>query len=218
MAKRFTDTKKWEKKWFRSLTNTQKVFWNFILDHCDHAGIWDVDFDFASIFCGELNETEIREVFKKQYAEIANGKQWFIKDFVEFQYGDLNPNNNLHRSVLTILQKAGAIQPLNSPCSGAKDKDKVKDKEKESIYSDKFTYLNDAYFKSAYDDYLTMRKAIKKPMTPRAEKMALEELHKHPIQTAVKMMEQSVFNSWAGIFPLKNNQALASKLPPKFGT
>ena len=128
MSKRFTDTEKWKKKWFRSLSNDHKVFWVFLLDHCNHAGIWDVDFDFAEIFIGKIDETAIREAFKKQYLELESGKRWFIKDFVEFQYGELNPNNNLHRSVLALLEKSGAKEPLNSPSSGAKDKDKVKDK------------------------------------------------------------------------------------------
>ncbi|HEY9874611.1 MAG TPA: hypothetical protein V6D12_14320 [Candidatus Obscuribacterales bacterium] len=131
MAKRFTDTDKWKKKWFRSLSNDQKVFWQFILDNCNHAGIWDVDFEYASIFCGPLNEKEIREVFIKQYRELDGGKRWLIADFNDFQYGELNPNNNAHKSVLNILEKAGAHEPLKSPSGGAKDKDQEQDKDKE---------------------------------------------------------------------------------------
>lgn len=131
MAKRFTDSEKWKKKWFRSLSNDQKVFWFFILDNCNHAGIWDVDFDFASIFCGPVNEIEIYEKFKKQYQELDGGKKWFILDFINFQYGELNPNNNLHRSVISILEKLGAKEPLKSPSSGPMVKDKDKDKVKE---------------------------------------------------------------------------------------
>lgn len=138
MAKRFTDTDKWKKKWFRSLSNDHKVFWQFILDQCNHAGIWDVDFEFASIFCGDLNEEEIRKAFNKQFQEIDGGKRWFIKDFVDFQYGSLNANNNLHKSVLSILEKV-QIEPLTNPSSGAmvkvKDRVEVKDKVKVKAFT-----------------------------------------------------------------------------------
>lgn len=145
VAKRFTDSEKWKKSWFRSLSNNNKVFWQFILDNCNFSGIWDVDFEFAAIFCGEINETEIREIFKKQYVEIDGGKRWFIKDFIDFQYGDLNPNNNLHRSVITVLKKAGVFEGLTSPCSGTKDK--VKDKVKEEVV------IGDVEFEAVWKKY-----------------------------------------------------------------
>ncbi len=93
MSKRFTDSDKWKKKWFRCLSNDHKVFWIYVLDQCDHAGIWEVDFEAAEFFCSGIDESEIRQVFKKQYQEIDNGKRWFLKDFVDFQYGTLNENN-----------------------------------------------------------------------------------------------------------------------------
>ena len=203
MAKRFTDTDKWKKKWYRSLSNTNKVFWQLMLDHCNHAGIWDVDFEFAQIFCGELNEMEIREVFKKQYQEINQGKQWFIKDFLDFQYGELNPNNNLHKSVLNLLEKAGASQGLISPSSGAmvKVKDKVRVKEKEK---DKEGHLKNEDFCVAFNEYLEMRQKIKKPATKRAEELILKKLNGIvDVNTAIAMLEQSIVNSWQDVYPLK---------------
>lgn len=68
---------------------------------------------------------------------------------------------------------------------------------------DKFKYLENENFKQRFTDYLDMRKKIRKPATKKAEEMALTELHKHPIDIAIKMLEQSVMNSWQGIFPLK---------------
>ena len=132
MSKRFTDTDKWKKKWFRCLSNDHKVFWIYVLDQCDHAGIWEVDFEAAEFFCRGIDESEIRQVFKKQYQEIDNGKRWFLKDFVDFQYGTLNENNRVHLSVITILLKYKLIEnkdlvsPLNK-LQGAKDKEQVKE-------------------------------------------------------------------------------------------
>jgi len=135
MSKRFTDSDKWKKKWFRCLSNDHKVFWIYVLDQCDHAGIWEVDFEAAEFFCSGINESEIRQVFNKQYQEIDNGKRWFLKDFVDFQYGTLNENNRAHLSVINILLKYKLIENkgLIRPLQGYKDKELVKDKVKVKV-------------------------------------------------------------------------------------
>ena len=57
MAKRFTDNEKWKKRFFKNLEPKYKLLWIYILDDCNHAGIWDVDMDVAALRIGEsLNE------------------------------------------------------------------------------------------------------------------------------------------------------------------
>ena len=133
MAKRYTDTDKWKKMWFRKLKNDHKVFWMYLLDQCDHAGIWEVDFDLASYFCNGIKETEIRDTFIKQYQEFDNGKRWFLKDFIEFQYRELDESNRVHKSVITLLKRHGLYKGLISPLQEAKDKDKDKDLDKDQV-------------------------------------------------------------------------------------
>ena len=53
MAKRFIDTKIWDKAWFRKLTPKNKLIWIYLLTRCDHAGIWDADWEAAEFFIGE---------------------------------------------------------------------------------------------------------------------------------------------------------------------
>ena len=147
MAKRYTDTDKWKKMWFRKLKNDHKVFWMYLLDQCDHAGIWEVDFDLASYFCNGIKETEIRDTFIKQYQEFDNGKRWFLKDFIEFQYRELDESNRVHKSVITLLKRHGLYKGLISPLQEAKDKDKdkaldkVKDKDKDKRENSKKNQL-----------------------------------------------------------------------------
>ena len=138
MAKRFTDSDKWKKRWFRKLNNNEKVFWMYLLDQCDHAGIWEVDFELAAYFCGESSDYEIKNTFNKQFIEFDDGKRWFIKDFIEFQYGRLNEKNRAHLSAIMRLKQFDllkyldeAYKPLVSPLQEAKDKDKDKDKVKD---------------------------------------------------------------------------------------
>ncbi len=62
--------------------------------------------------------------------------------------------------------------------------------------------------KEAWEAYLEMRKSIKKPMkTERAIKLAIHKLEVLLKQgedpTAV--LDQSIFNSWQGLFPVKND-------------
>lgn len=149
MAKRFTDTDKWKKTWFRKLRPMYKVFWSYICDNCDNAGIWEVDFELAEGFVGEqLNPVELTAFFAKQIHSFHNGRRWFILDFIQFQYGDLKDTNNAHRSVLSILNRhhllfvyqeyllsqyenPGAGQGLPSPSQGAQDKDKDQTQDKD---------------------------------------------------------------------------------------
>jgi len=140
MAKRFTDTNKYKKPFIRSLQGPYKVLWDYLYHECDHAGIWIVDFEIAQIYIGSdlpVNYLDALKFFnsdEKRIIEIDDCKKWFIPSFIDFQYGELNPQNRAHNSVISILKRynlyeenKGLIRPLN----GAKDKDKDKDKDKE---------------------------------------------------------------------------------------
>ena len=131
MAKRFTDTNKWKKGFIRDLDSAYKLLWLYILDDCDHAGVWIVDWAVARIKIGEeVEEGKALELFGDKVRVIDGGERWFIQDFIDFQYGKLNPDNRAHKSVIDTLEKY-KIKPLISPLQGAKDKDKDKDKEKD---------------------------------------------------------------------------------------
>jgi len=135
MAKRFTDTNKWKKPFLRSMKAPYKLLWLYILDECDHAGIWQVDFEVAQIKTGEkLNKAAALAAFGDRIFEFDGGQKWFVFDFIEFQYGTLNPLNRAHFSVITLLNKYGIDwenKPLTSPLQGAKDKDMDKDMDKD---------------------------------------------------------------------------------------
>lgn len=141
MAKRFTDTDKWKKPLLKNIPMEYKLLWLYICDDCDHAGIWDVDFDVAELRVGEqLSEEKANEYFKGKIILIDDGQKWFIPSFIEFQYGELNEKNRAHESVIKILKRHNLlnenlsiykeISPLQAPYVGAKDK--VKDKEQDN--------------------------------------------------------------------------------------
>ena len=81
--------------------------------------------------------------------------------------------------------------------------------------TNKIYFPNDESLNQAFLDYLEMRKQIKKPMTDRAIELAikkLEELSALPFSDsmdndmAIRILNQSVMNSWQGLFPLKGQK------------
>jgi hypothetical protein len=106
MPKRFTDTDKWKKPFIRGLEGPYKLFWFYLLDDCDHAGIWQVDFEVAQIRIGEtLIQSKAIALFGDRIEIFDHNTKWFLKDFIFFQYGELTPKNRLHVSVINILTK-----------------------------------------------------------------------------------------------------------------
>lgn len=133
MSKRFTDNEKWKKQWFRKLPDNMKLLWIYICDNCNIAGIWDVDLELASFLIGsQIDEKFALSAMEKQIMVLSPSK-WIIKDFVNFQYGDLIPNNNMHKAVIRVLESSGASQGLVRGYLAPMDKDKVKDKVKDTV-------------------------------------------------------------------------------------
>ena len=57
-------------------------------------------------------------------------------------------------------------------------------------------------------EFEEMRKSIKKPMTDVARKRLIAELRKlagEDVQLMIRILDQSILNSWAGVYPLKEN-------------
>jgi len=138
MAKRFTDTDLFKKKFIRGLQGAYKLLWIYIYHDCNHAGIWETDFEVASIKIGlDITEEGAIKEFNNKIILIDNGEKWFIPSFIEFQYGKLNPDNRAHNSVIQILSKYKIdyekliIKGHTSPLQGGKDKDMDKDMDKD---------------------------------------------------------------------------------------
>jgi len=131
MSKRFTATEKWSDPWFCSLTERQRLFWVYLLDNCDNAGIWRANWILVELYFPGMGKA--LEAFKDRLVKI-DGEKYHIPKFLEFQYGELSEACKPHLSVIRSLQKLGlwkskgytkGIHTLQD-----KDKDKEKDKEK----------------------------------------------------------------------------------------
>lgn len=133
MAKRFIDTKIWDKAWFRKLTPKNKLFWVYLLTKCDHAGIWDADWEAAEFYIGEwVDYSELPEIVTGKMKYIKGDDQYFIPSFVDFQYGQLKENSKPHLSVIKRLSSKNLYNNLKKSLLTLKDKDKVKKEDKKT--------------------------------------------------------------------------------------
>lgn len=99
----------------------------------------------------------------------------------------------------------------SSIVKNSKDKD-IKEKDIDLSISKKKTvyYPDDEMLESAFQEYLTMRKKIKKPictdMALHRAMNTIERLSKGDNNLAVKILNQSVDHCWQGLFALKDNE------------
>jgi len=142
MAKRFIDTKIWDKSWFRKLSTKYKLFWVYLLGKCDHAGIWDADWELAEFIIGEqVIFDKLPQVIKDKMKFIEGKDQYFIPSFIKFQYGELKEHSKPHLSVIKRLNEKGLYNPIERVNITLKDKDKdkvkvkTKKKDKEAEFS-----------------------------------------------------------------------------------
>ena len=133
MAKRFTDTGKWDHSWFRKLTPKMKCAWFYLLDRCYHAGVWTVDFEAMSFHVGEVIEQQDLAIFGEKIRWIDADKI-IISAFIDFQYGTLSEDCKPHKPVIDRLRKLN-IETLSKGFPKGLDtleeKEKEKEKEKE---------------------------------------------------------------------------------------
>lgn len=132
MAKRFTDTEKWGDPWFRNLLPEYQRFWIYLLDRCDTAGVWEVDFEVVEFFLKQkYSEKEIINLLKGRIVIFDNQKKWFIPKFISFQYGRLDPFCNPHKSIFKLLSSyklEGYLEGINT--SNTRQDKTIQDKDK----------------------------------------------------------------------------------------
>lgn len=103
---------------------------------------------------------------------------------------------------------AGNGQPIPDikPVPKTEDK-KPKERKKESTYDSIVSeYTSNEELKTTIYDFIKMRKLIKSPLTDRALKNVLSKLDgmESTDERKILVLEQSITNSWRGVFPLKD--------------
>jgi len=127
--KRFTETQKWDDPWFRKLKPEAKLLWQWILDHCDNAGVIEPDLELASFQVGYPYPLDTLSELGDRIAKLPSGK-WHVRKFVAFQYGTLSEECKPHKQVIQLMAKHG-IEGYAKGIHTLKDKDKDQEQDQE---------------------------------------------------------------------------------------
>jgi len=105
MTLRWTDTGKWDDKWFRTLKPIEKLLFNYICDNCDCAGFWEIDTEYAAWIIG-INPEVIEAALKGlEKCYFKNERFLVLKNFL-FHQGNL-PLNRKNKCHLGIMKRLG---------------------------------------------------------------------------------------------------------------
>ena len=131
MAKRLTDSEKWNDDWYISLNNDYRIIWIWLLDNCSHAGICKRSMKLLNMMCNtNITEEDLIKSMDGRVFLVDNN--WFIPKFLKFQYANLHSDRPVIISVVKELVKLGYNKLI--PESFGNDylmiKDKSKDKDK----------------------------------------------------------------------------------------
>jgi hypothetical protein len=148
MAKRFHETDVWSQDWFMEMPIEYRVFWFWILDKCNHAGIWKPNkkmFELVNALSVDLDEALSFFNAAKERVMVTSKGNWFLTDFFVFQYGTtFNSANRMHNSIQCLMNqddiKLSSIRGLlevkeriKTPQLEGNDTLKDKDKDKDII-------------------------------------------------------------------------------------
>jgi len=131
----------------------------YIKDACDNVGVWSPNTELAEyIIKAKPNWDTLLGSCNGNIEVLDNGK-WFLTDFCDFQYGELNENCKPHKSYMRLLEKHGLLERvLLSSRKGMytlqeKEKEKEKDKEKEKREYAPAVTLTEREYKQLVEDY-----------------------------------------------------------------
>lgn len=138
MAKRLTDSNKWDDPWYQELSPNHKLAWDYITSKCDSVGVWKpserslvfhinmpVDLKKFLAICGP-----------ERIRLMPNGNWWIVK-FCDFQYGELKEDSKspTTQSYIRLLKKhtlwIGYTKGIYTPKEKEIEKETEEEKEKE---------------------------------------------------------------------------------------
>jgi len=161
MAKRLTDTEKWNDDWYISLSNDYRIIWQWLLDNCNHAGICKRSIRLLNLMCNTSVSEEDLLLFTEGRI-ILKDNNWFIPKFLKFQYTSLNSNRPVIISVVKELEKHNLMSMIPESFGNdyliIKDKDKDKDivklkKEKNGKFSGNFKAQGEELFAERFSKH-----------------------------------------------------------------
>lgn len=175
----------------------------------------------------EATNIEVVLRFLEKYKMIEQGEsdEYFLPEAIKAIGSETASAARVRklRSNVKALQCNGDVTKCNTEIEIEKDIDKEEDKEKKKRNIVDFKkhiseYTSNEDLILVLNDFLSMRKSIKKPLsTERALNMLLEKLNNlsnNNDEIKIKLLEQSIFKNWLDVFPL-TEQAKQKQEQPK---
>ncbi|HRH83605.1 MAG TPA: hypothetical protein PK210_05145 [Bacteroidia bacterium] len=116
MPKRFTDTEKWKDDWYISLSNDDKIVWQWLLDNCTHAGVCKRSIGILNLMC-QVKYTEDEMISKMDGRVIVSDNFWFIPKFIKFQYPTLLSKKPVIVSLIKELTAKNLLKFVPELCN-----------------------------------------------------------------------------------------------------
>lgn len=136
------------------------------------------------------------------------------KGFSHFTFSKIKNTESENQNELNVTPI-----PDNNTDNKPDDKTNNKKEKKENTEIDEMLNeeINDGGLKETFIEFVKMRKAIKKPLTSFALKKMIKKLQMMSNDTneQIQILEQSIINSWQGIFPLKDKPQIDISKPPE---
>ena len=208
------------------LTERQLLIYFFMYRNCDFKNM-EVKITTSQIKTGikiidltdRVVNSELKKMIEKGYLKIIKkGSKGNFSIYKIIKTNELLVTNayvigNLKDSNSNTLEGEQVTNAylIGNPYSKNKEKDNNK-KEKETNFNKIISaYTGNDELAETLKDFIKMRKTIKSPLTDRALKGILNKLDKFGNSDfeKIEILENSIMNSWRGVFELKNKKTPA---------
>jgi len=205
----------------------------FAIEHCNRLG-WKDKFGFPSTMVMEATGIKSYNTYINTFNDIVRfgfiklierSKNQYSSNIIGLSNFDKATNKALDKALIkhSTKQSESTVQSIDSIIKQITSKqitieqltkkeidflNKFLNPKKESKVNSK-EFFTDKKINQLFLDYLKMRKeVIKKPASEKAIELAIEKIKNLAPNSDVmkmKILEQSIFNSWQGLFALKEN-------------
>ena len=136
--------------------------------------------------------------------------------FCEYRTTELTVVNRVNGVVNTVNEAVNTVNESGKQSLPNNINNNIHKNIKDNINIDdlfSFSSFNIDIFMETLKAFEEMRKKIKKPLTDKAKELIVKKLSKISNgngDIAIEIMENSITNSWQGVFPLKNENSVAT--------
>jgi hypothetical protein len=119
----------------------------YLIDHCDNVGVWEVNIRIANVLIGyEYSIDTLTKVLSEKVTVFDDGARWWIKSFISFQHGYLDPDSTSKPilSYIALLKKHTLYKEYTNSTQGVQGKGKGKGKGK-AEYTEAFDAFWEVY-------------------------------------------------------------------------